>query len=61
MEKETEQKSKDERDWIDWSEKHFPWRAYMSWFSWGSPIGLGIFFICLGVTAYLFHLTGWIH
>lgn len=22
------------------------WRAWGSWFSWGSPVGLGLFFLC---------------
>jgi len=64
MDSEMDPKSKEEqyRDWADWSAKNFPWRAYMSWFSWGSPVGLGLFVVCLGVTAYLLHLAGlWLH
>lgn len=34
------------------------WRRYGSWFSWGSPVGLGLFFIELGIALYLLHLAG---
>ncbi len=33
----------EELDWYDRSHVH--WRAWGSWFSWGSPVGLGLFFI----------------
>lgn len=59
MNKEIEGKTSEE--WTDWAGKNFPWKAYMSWFSWGSPFGLGLFFVCLGVTTYLLHLAGLIH
>jgi len=62
MDKETEEKSKDDmdqyRDWVDWRAKNFPWRAYMSWFSWGSPVGLGLFLVSLGVVVLLLHQAG---
>lgn len=29
------------------------WRAWGSWFSWGSPVGLGLFFISLAVTFWI--------
>ena len=63
MDNEMDKKSKEEleRDWVDWSAKNFPWRAYMSWFSWGSPVGLGIFVICIGVLLLLLHLAGLLH
>lgn len=36
------------------------WRAWGSWFSWGSPVGLGLFFaltlISLGVFIWLINL-----
>jgi hypothetical protein len=47
--------NKPERDWADWEMKN--WRAWGSWFSWGSPVGLGIFFLCLaGAIWVLAHL-----
>ena len=30
------------------------WKAWGSWFSWGSPVGLGLFFIEIGIVAVLF-------
>jgi hypothetical protein len=34
-----------------WGEANEPfrkhWRAWGSWFSWGSPVGLGLFFVLL--------------
>ena len=38
------------KQWKDlsWPAQH--WRAWGSWFSWGSPVGLGIFFVLLGFT-----------
>lgn len=33
------------------SMKH--WRAWGSWFSWGSPVGLGLFVISVGVFLWL--------
>jgi len=29
------------------------WRSWGSWFSWGSPIGLGIWFLCLAATFWI--------
>jgi hypothetical protein len=41
-----------------WPVQH--WRAWGSWFSWGSPVGLGLFFaltlISLGVFIWLIQL-----
>jgi hypothetical protein len=34
-------------------ESDLPWRAWGSWFSWGSPVGLGIFFVCAAIAFYL--------
>lgn len=34
------------KQWTDYHQdslKH--WRAWGSWFSWGSPVGLGLFFV----------------
>jgi hypothetical protein len=49
----------------DWDENNIPWRAWGSWFSWGSPVGMGLGcalvglgLVCLGVFAYLIHLAG---
>lgn len=39
-------------DFKKWKELSWPaqhWRAWGSWFSWGSPVGLGIFFVLLAV------------
>jgi hypothetical protein len=32
----------------NWPAQH--WRAWGSWFSWGSPVGLGLFFVLGAVT-----------
>ena len=41
-----------------WPSQH--WRAWGSWFSWGSPVGLGLFFalslISLGLFIWLIRL-----
>ncbi|HSE60974.1 MAG TPA: hypothetical protein VLA88_01610 [Candidatus Saccharimonadales bacterium] len=34
------------------------WRAWGSWFSWGSPVGLGILLVCVGVTLWLMAQAG---
>ncbi len=38
-----------------------PWKAWGSWFSWGSPVGLGLgwalFIIPTGLFVYLLHLA----
>lgn len=31
------------KEWYELTHKN--WRAWGSWFSWGSPVGLGLFFI----------------
>jgi hypothetical protein len=33
----------------------------MQWFGWGSPIGLGVFFISLSTCAVLLHMAGLWH
>lgn len=43
------------QDWKEASKEHWShWRAWGSWFSWGSPIGLGLFLVLLGVTFAIF-------
>jgi hypothetical protein len=41
-----------------------PWRAWGSWFSWGSPVGMGLgwtlFIIPLGIFLMLLKQIGWI-
>ena len=32
--------------------------ASMKWYGWGSPVGLGIFLLCLGGFLYELHQTG---
>lgn len=44
------------RDSHEDSLKH--WRAWGSWFSWGSPVGLGLFIISIGVFLVLLHYAG---
>lgn len=53
---ETEEKYKDH---YEESMKH--WRSWGSWFSWGSPVGLGLFLIAIGVFLVLLHLANIIH
>jgi hypothetical protein len=50
---ETEEKYKDH---YEESLKH--WRSWGSWFSWGSPVGLGLFIIAIGIFLVLLHLAG---
>jgi hypothetical protein len=59
MDGEKEKKINYEEWWIKDREKWGPtnWRAWGSWFSWGSPIGLGLFFIEVGVFLWLLHLA----
>lgn len=33
------------------------WRAWGSWFSWGSPVGLGLFVISIGIFLVLLHFA----
>jgi len=61
-----EQPEKDKKGWSEHQNKlqnpDLPWKAWGSWFSWGSPIGLslgwGIFFVSTTVGIYLLHLAG---
>ncbi|MFA5925645.1 MAG: hypothetical protein WC831_01815 [Parcubacteria group bacterium] len=34
------------------------WRSWGSWFSWGSPVGLGLFLISIGIFILLLHYSG---
>jgi hypothetical protein len=39
------------------SETPVPWRAWGSWWSWGTPTGLGLFFVLTAFAVWiLFHL-----
>ena len=42
----------------DHSEAMKYWRSWGSWFSWGSPVGLGLFVIAVGVFLVLLHFAG---
>ncbi len=44
-------------DYKRYKEVHadLPWRAWGSWFSWGSPVGLGLGLISVGVFLWLLH------
>lgn len=50
-----EKEQKDIEQWkafkenFEWSP--LPWRAWGSWFSWGSPVGLGLFFVLTTIAA----------
>lgn len=45
-------------NYYDNSLKH--WRRYGSWFSWGSPVGLGLFCISIAITLWvLSQAFGW--
>lgn len=44
------------RDTADYNWNSEPlkhWRAWGSWFSWGSPVGLGLFFIAAAITIWI--------
>ena len=30
----------------------------MSWYGWGSPVGIGLFIVAIGATVVLLHLAG---
>jgi hypothetical protein len=40
----------------EWALKN--WRSWGSWFSWGSPVGLGIFLMSIGIFLVLLHYAG---
>lgn len=60
-----ENKSEEIADWRKkyreefWSMKN--WRAWGSWYSWGSPVGLGLILVEIGVFLWLLHLANIIH
>ena len=40
---------------LAWYERsHKNWRALGSWFSWGSPVGLGLFFVEITAAIWVF-------
>lgn len=52
-----------EKKWYDHQGPNFangdiPWRAWGSWFSWGSPVGMSIFILAIGAFLVLLHLAG---
>jgi hypothetical protein len=43
-----------------WQDSMKYWRSWGSWFSWGSPVGLGLFFMAVCFCIWLLGLTfGW--
>ncbi len=51
-----ETKEKELHDmWVQkWMDKDpLPWKAWGSWFSWGSPVGLSIFFISIVIVIFI--------
>jgi hypothetical protein len=42
-----------------WPMEH--WRSWGSWYSWGSPVGLGLILVEIGVFLWLLHLADLIH
>jgi hypothetical protein len=43
--------SDEQKEWYRDSMRN--WRSWGSWFSWGSPIGLGIWFLCVAGTIWI--------
>ena len=45
-----------------WTNDNLPWKAWGSWFSWGSPVGLGLgwalFIIPTGLFIVMLHAAG---
>jgi hypothetical protein len=54
-------KSEQREDYDYWMKHAMPWKAYMNWYSWGSPTGLGLFFISIAVVILILHYAGLIH
>ena len=48
--------SEDQKEWM--REHMRNWRSWGSWFSWGSPVGLGLFVIAIGLFLVLLHYAG---
>ncbi len=42
----------------DWLQDRMPAKFYMNWFSWGSPVGLGLFFIEICASIWILHMAG---
>ena len=43
-----------------WLESKKYWRSWGSWFSWGSPVGLGLFFISIATALWILaQAFGW--
>ena len=56
MDKKTEEQLQDYKRYKEVYED-LPWRACGSWFSWGSPVGLGLALISVGVFLWLLHMA----
>jgi len=56
MEKQHEEQIKDYERYRE-AFPQLPWRAWGSWFSWGSPVGLGLGLISIGVFLWLLHVA----
>ncbi len=56
---------KENTNTYNWREDALPWKAWGSWFSWGSPVGLSIFLcsvlLSIGVFLLLLHKAGMLH
>ena len=46
------------RDWYDPKDGLKYGLAAMKWYGWGSPVGLGLFFLSIAGVIYLLHLAG---
>jgi hypothetical protein len=58
---EQEEKRSLEKDYAEATLKKWAstnWRSWGSWFSWGSPVGLGLFIISIGIFILLLHYSG---
>ena len=56
MDKKTEEQLQDYKRYKEVYDD-LPWRAWGSWFSWGSPVGLGLALISVGVFLWLLHMA----
>jgi hypothetical protein len=56
QEEKGKQKNPDWENWENWDK--LPWKAWGSWFSWGSPVGLVLFIIGIGVFLVLLRQAG---
>lgn len=62
-----EEKEQKEKKWWHHQGPNFEeeslrhWRAWGSWFSWGSPVGMGLFLVQIGIFLWLLHLANIIH